>query len=152
MERSKADEQAALNNSELSDQSAADAVAFAQRSKGIYSARVASRQAAQTRLLGELSAAVSAGQAELAAAVSSELARRREILLERIRVAGQLEGQVWAEALDSVLESSRPMIEVQRLEVPAQALLVDGPEIKVGLARRILSGFEAIAVKVKELI
>ena len=68
-------------------------------------------------------------------------------------MAGQLEGQVWAEALDSVLESSRPMIEVQRLEVPAQSLLVDGREIKVGLAKRILSGFgKLIAVKGTDLI
>ena len=149
LRRAETDEAAALDSS---GSDADDKIAVAIRNRGIYSSRVANREAARARLLGELSEAVKLGQSELAAAVSSELARRREILLERIRVAGQLEGQVWAEAIDSVLESSRPIGDVQRLEVPAQALLVDGAEIKVGLAKRLLAGFEAIAEKVKEFI
>lgn len=144
LERSKADEQAALNDSELSDQEAADRVAVAQRSRGIYAARVSSRQAAQTKLLAELTSAVQAAQSELSSAVYQELARRRATLIDRIMQAGQLGGDVTPAAFDELLASSKPMIEIERLQIPAQSLLVDGASIKESLARRLLDNYDKL--------
>jgi hypothetical protein len=88
--RVEADEQAALNDETLSVAESSDKVAFCQRSKGIYSARLANREAAKGKLLTDLKGAITAAHAEFSNLIRVEHSRRHDALARRIVVAGHL--------------------------------------------------------------
>lgn len=146
LSRSEVDEQSALNNLELTDQESADRVAVSQRSIGIYRARVNSREAAQAKLLKEMKLALSASHGEFSALVDNVLTQRRGILRVRMIEAGHLVGR-FEDELETLLESSELILDVRSLEIPSGAVTYcDSTEQITGMAKRILAGYEAIAV------
>ena len=152
LSRSEVDEQSALNNLELSDEESADRVAVAERSRGIYGARVANREAAQAKLLKELKTAVKVAHNEFSTLVNDERTRRRDILFTRVTEAGRLVGSFTGE-LEVLLECSGLIQAIHALEIGSQSLLFcDSAEQITGIAKRILAGYEAIAAKAKEQI
>jgi hypothetical protein len=143
--RSETDEQSALNNTELSDAECGDRVAVAQRSQGIYSARVKSREAAQAKLLVELKAAANSAQSEHSNLCSDLLSKRQELVRGRIIEAASLVGRFSGE-LEMLLDHSELIQEVRNLEVNSVAVLyADSAQAITGIARKILAGYEAVA-------
>jgi hypothetical protein len=150
LSRSEVDEAAALDSQE-SD--AEDRIAVAQRSRGIYGARVANREAGLKKLALELKAAAQVGQQEFHLLVMAELGRRSEILLGRIMEAGQLlKDRTYSADVERLLGSSKPMLDIHSLDIPSSMGMGDDGNLVAGMARRVLEGYEALAVKKKEQI
>jgi hypothetical protein len=151
--RAETDEQAALNNLELSDAGCSDLVAVAQRSRGIYSARLTNREAAQAKLLKELKASLQGAHSEYSALVGAELSRRLDILRVRVMTAGQFGAAASRDVGSLLLEHSAPIHEIRSLQFNHTAFLFsDTPEAITGIAKRILAGYETIAAKQKEQV
>jgi hypothetical protein len=144
--RAETDKQSALNNLELTDQESSDRVAVAIRNSGIYGARVSNREAARERLLKELKLALSGSHSEYSALVDDVLTQRRGILRVRMIETGHLVGR-FGDELEGLLESSQLILDVRSLEIPSQAITYsDSAEQITQMAKRILAGYEAVAV------
>jgi hypothetical protein len=150
--RAESDEQTALNNAELSDAECSDRVAVAQRSRGIYSARMASREAAVSKLLKLVKDALYPARNEYSGLCMNEREKREAIITARIVEAGQLVGG-FAGRLNMLLEYSSPIQDIHALDIPSQSVLFcDNAAQIIGIAKRILEGFAAVAAKKEETI
>jgi hypothetical protein len=149
--RAESDEAKALDGA-ASDSD--DRLIVGQRSVGVYRARTASREKAQTALGKDLKDALRGGQQELNTLVMAVRDQRRGILASRIIEAGQLASdKLIASDLDKVLWRSKPLVDLYKWEVPAQTLLyLADTEKVVEIARQILSSFEGILTEQRRVI
>jgi hypothetical protein len=147
LSRSEVDEAAALNNAELSDEESADAIAFAQKSRGVYAARVASRETTVKRIFGELEVCIRSAQAEFAVEQAEELTRVKTILIERvctvIKATDRAEHRYdWMELMDY----SEPYQAVRSLEPSTYQAMVGNADYTVEIAKQTLGAFEKLSV------
>ena len=154
LSRSEVDEQKTLDDENLSDSESMDAVAFAQKSRGVYAARVASREVTVKKLLVELEDAVRAGHAELRTLVMDELKRREAILVDRVCDVIKIVDRArvnfdWVEVLDF----SEPFRTIRNLEPsPFQTFPGSTADYVVATGRRILEGYQTIETESRKAI
>jgi hypothetical protein len=151
--RAQADIDQALGSKSFSEQEVMDRVSAGQSSKSAYESRAANREVACKLLLQQLEEAMSVGLSELSGLVIDEASRRRGVLAERVRAAGQLGADLSATELDVLLESySRPVADIRKWGVDSQVLLLDGAEHKLRIAKEILAGYEGFFTEQRKQI
>jgi hypothetical protein len=152
--RAETDEQSALNNLELSDEESANRIAVCQRNRGIYGARVTSREANVKKLGSELENAVRDAHTELFNLVRAELQRREGILVERVCTAIQIVDRAkvnfdWIEVLDF----SEPFRTIRNLEpTPFQTFAGSAPDHVTRTAHKLLEGYQTIQTESEKSI
>jgi flagellar capping protein FliD len=141
-----------LSRAEVDEQSAADSqasdsedrLAVAQKSVGVYRARTASREKTRLRLGNELKAAANAGHSEYDNLLREVRSRRCEVMIARMKKAGQIDDRVAASDWEPILASSAPVSEISNLEISSVSLLIGNVEQIAGMSRLILRNFEAL--------
>jgi hypothetical protein len=137
------DEQSTIDAGDVSIADSSNRIERIQRDRGIYRVRLSAKQTAKTQLLKDMNAALRAGVQELNSLVILESRKRSDILSARIKTAGQLEDHgSLAGVLKEALFFSKPLLDVLKWQVGADALLLDGEEYKVGLGKRVLANYE----------
>jgi hypothetical protein len=149
--RSERDEAKALADENQSDSENMDAVAFAQKSRGVYAARVANREATLAKQAAELSKAISEAANELRGLVNAEIARREGVVGARVtevlQVGNAVDPRRMGHALAQVLVFSGPIQLVQAL-LPAPSFSISGNnEHLVGAAKDLLTKFQKLVAE-----
>jgi hypothetical protein len=144
IKRVQADEDKALNDAVSPD--AEHRISEAQRMRNIYTARIASKTAAKVKALKELRNAIAIAHQQHTELVMAEYLKRRAILSVRIEEAIESDGPLSPGLVDEVLGYSKPMLDVQRLDIPnAMASMgQDDAEAILGMAARITDGLTKI--------
>jgi hypothetical protein len=106
----------------------------------------------QAKAVGELKAALALGHQEYSALCADLVSQRREILRGRVMAAGVLSDDVSVD-VDILLENSKAISDIRSLEIPSGSITYcDGAEQIIGMARKVLAGYELISAKQKEQI
>jgi hypothetical protein len=91
-----------------------------------------------------LKAAANAGHSEYSNLLREVRSQRCEVMIARMKEAGQIDDRVAASDWEQILTGSAPVLEISNLEISYGSLLIGDVDQIAGMSRLILRNFEIL--------
>jgi hypothetical protein len=126
-----------------------DLLGRAQSQRGIYVAKIANREAALVKQLGELKTAVSSASQELSELVRSVFLKQHDSIAAAVMEVLEPAESFNPLELDDLLEHDARLVRIRKIELPS---FIDNGSADgmVGFAKVVLDGFDAVITEGKK--